>query len=96
MPATKKRAAASNVQSPLETYLREINETALLTAQDERELAVRIGEGDLAVWKKKLARVGDPWLRMVRDDPSESPQADAPSNSPQRSDNLPGPGVSDE
>jgi RNA polymerase primary sigma factor len=34
------------VQTPLETYLREINETALLTAAQERELAVRIGEGD--------------------------------------------------
>jgi RNA polymerase primary sigma factor len=30
----------------LETYLREINETALLTAEGERELATRIGQGD--------------------------------------------------
>jgi RNA polymerase primary sigma factor len=36
----------ATVQTPLETYLREINETALLTAAQERELAVRIGEGD--------------------------------------------------
>ena len=43
---TKRSRSSSAVQSPLETYLREINETALLTAQDERELAVRIGEGD--------------------------------------------------
>ncbi len=34
-------------QSPLETYLREINETALLSAKEERTLAVRIGEGDV-------------------------------------------------
>src|SRR5690606_6510987 len=34
-------------QSPLETYLREINETALLTAKQERELARRIAEGDV-------------------------------------------------
>lgn len=34
-------------QSPLETYLREINETALLTAADETSLANRIAEGDV-------------------------------------------------
>ena len=34
------------VQSPLETYLREINETALLTADEEKDLARRIGVGD--------------------------------------------------
>jgi RNA polymerase primary sigma factor len=33
------------VQSPLETYLREINETALLTADQEKDLARQIGEG---------------------------------------------------
>ncbi len=33
-------------QSPLETYLREINETPLLSAKEERELAKRIGDGD--------------------------------------------------
>ena len=42
----RRRKTGSAVQSPLETYLREINETALLTAAQERELAVRIGEGD--------------------------------------------------
>jgi RNA polymerase primary sigma factor len=36
----------ASVQTPLETYLREINETALLTAAQERELATRIGDGD--------------------------------------------------
>lgn len=34
-------------QSPLETYLREINETPLLSAKEERELATRIGTGDV-------------------------------------------------
>ncbi|MCE9530240.1 MAG: RNA polymerase sigma factor RpoD/SigA [Planctomycetes bacterium] len=34
------------VQSPLETYLREINETSLLTADEEKELAYRIATGD--------------------------------------------------
>src|SRR2546422_2746599 len=34
------------VQSPLETYLREINETALLTADEEKQLAYRIEDGD--------------------------------------------------
>jgi RNA polymerase primary sigma factor len=33
-------------QSPLETYLREINETPLLKAEEERELAYRIEKGD--------------------------------------------------
>jgi RNA polymerase primary sigma factor len=42
----KVRSAA--VQSPLETYLREINETALLTADQEKELAYRIEVGDSA------------------------------------------------
>ncbi|HAA49052.1 MAG TPA: RNA polymerase subunit sigma [Planctomycetaceae bacterium] len=45
MPATARRA--TRVQAPLETYLREINETDLLNAQQERELAFRIEEGDL-------------------------------------------------
>src|SRR5438477_2719091 len=34
------------VQSPLETYLREINETPLLNAQEERDLAYKIEDGD--------------------------------------------------
>jgi RNA polymerase primary sigma factor len=33
-------------QSPFETYLCEINETALLTAQEEKELGYRIEDGD--------------------------------------------------
>jgi len=34
------------VQSPLETYLREINEIKLLSAEEEKELAHRIAKGD--------------------------------------------------
>jgi RNA polymerase primary sigma factor len=41
-----RRARGDAVQSPLETYLREINETPLLSAQEEKDLAERIGEGD--------------------------------------------------
>ncbi|MBQ2622580.1 MAG: sigma-70 family RNA polymerase sigma factor [Thermoguttaceae bacterium] len=33
-------------QSPLETYLKEINDTALLTSEEEQELAIRIAQGD--------------------------------------------------
>jgi RNA polymerase primary sigma factor len=40
------RARSETVQSPLETYLREINETPLLTAEGEKELAERIETGD--------------------------------------------------
>jgi RNA polymerase primary sigma factor len=36
-----------SAQSPLETYLREINETGLLNAEMERELARRIANGDV-------------------------------------------------
>ncbi|MDZ7617787.1 MAG: sigma-70 family RNA polymerase sigma factor, partial [Patescibacteria group bacterium] len=46
MLKTRRNADDSSVQSPLETYLREINETALLSADDEYELAIAIGEGD--------------------------------------------------
>ncbi len=41
-----RRPRGEAVQSPLETYLREINETPLLTAQQEKELAHQIEEGD--------------------------------------------------
>jgi RNA polymerase primary sigma factor len=41
-----RRARSESVQSPLETYLREINETPLLTADGEKELAERIETGD--------------------------------------------------
>ncbi len=42
----KRRKTGSAVQTPLETYLREINETPLLDARQERELATAIGQGD--------------------------------------------------
>jgi RNA polymerase primary sigma factor len=60
MPRTR-RKTASAVQSPLETYLREINETALLTANDERDLAVAIGNGDTAA-RDRMVRAN---LRLV-------------------------------
>src|ERR1700758_3816886 len=42
----QRRLKSRPVQSPLETYLGEINETRLLTADEEKELAYRIGDGD--------------------------------------------------
>jgi len=51
----------ASVQSPLETYLREINETALLSATDEQDLAVAIGEGDLQA-RDRMVRAN---LRLV-------------------------------
>ena len=50
-----------SVQSPLETYLREINETALLSAKEERELAQAIGNGDVAA-RDRMVRAN---LRLV-------------------------------
>lgn len=41
-----RRPRSEAVQSPLETYLREINCTALLTADEEKQLAYRIEGGD--------------------------------------------------
>src|SRR5689334_2415492 len=41
-----RRKLNDSVQSPLETYLREINETPLLNAEEEKELAERIETGD--------------------------------------------------
>jgi RNA polymerase primary sigma factor len=41
-----RRARSESVQSPLETYLREINETPLLSPEAEKELAERIETGD--------------------------------------------------
>ncbi len=48
-------------QSPLETYLREINETALLTADEEKDLARRIEVGDTAA-RDQMVRAN---LRLV-------------------------------
>lgn len=39
--------AKASSQSPLETYLREINETGLLSAEEERSLARKIADGDV-------------------------------------------------
>jgi RNA polymerase primary sigma factor len=63
---TRKRAAtprkrSDSLQTPLETYLREINETALLSAADEQELATQIGEGDVRA-RDRMVRAN---LRLV-------------------------------
>src|SRR5216684_2537890 len=42
----RRRLRTDPVQSPLETYLSEINETPLLTAEEEKQLALRIEDGD--------------------------------------------------
>jgi RNA polymerase primary sigma factor len=51
----------TTAQSPLETYLREINETALLTAKEERELAKLIEQGDVRA-RDRMVRAN---LRLV-------------------------------
>lgn len=61
MPTTKQKPSLSSVQSPLETYLREINETQLLSADDEQELAVAIGQGDTQA-RDRMVRAN---LRLV-------------------------------
>ena len=58
---TKRRRPSAAVQSPLETYLREINETALLSAEEERDLAIRIGQGDTRA-RDRMVRAN---LRLV-------------------------------
>jgi RNA polymerase primary sigma factor len=50
-----------SLQSPLETYLREINQTPLLSAQEERDLAYRIQDGDVEA-RDHLVRAN---LRLV-------------------------------
>lgn len=60
MTKTRRRSGAS-VQSPLETYLREINETSLLSADDEHDLAVSIGHGDVQA-RDRMVRAN---LRLV-------------------------------
>ncbi|MCI0357486.1 MAG: RNA polymerase sigma factor RpoD/SigA [Planctomycetaceae bacterium] len=52
---------AASLQTPLETYLREINETALLTAKDERDLAGAIADGDVRA-RDRMVRAN---LRLV-------------------------------
>jgi RNA polymerase primary sigma factor len=56
-----RRPRADAVQSPLETYLREINETRLLSAQEEKDLAYRIEKGD-AEARDRMVRAN---LRLV-------------------------------
>src|SRR5262249_55582139 len=61
-PMTRlRRPHGPSVQSPLETYLREINETALLTADEEKQLAYRIDDGDTAA-RDRMVRAN---LRLV-------------------------------
>ncbi|MBM3970688.1 MAG: sigma-70 family RNA polymerase sigma factor [Planctomycetes bacterium] len=59
--ATTRRRLPSRVQNPLETYLREINETALLTAQEEKDLSNAIHQGDTAA-RDRMVRAN---LRLV-------------------------------
>ncbi|MCS7306315.1 MAG: RNA polymerase sigma factor RpoD/SigA [Thermoguttaceae bacterium] len=56
-----RRRSAGAVQSPLETYLREINETPLLTPEEEQELALAIAQGD-PVARDRMVRAN---LRLV-------------------------------
>lgn len=64
-PAPRKERRKSTrdgaAQSPLETYLREINETALLSADDETELAEAIAQGDVMA-RDRMVRAN---LRLV-------------------------------
>ncbi len=60
MPRTR-RKSATTVQSPLESYLREINETPLLSPEEEQELAIAIGEGD-PIARDQMVRAN---LRLV-------------------------------
>ena len=55
------RSRPELVQSPLETYLREINETSLLTADQEKSLARLIEKGDNAA-RDQMVRAN---LRLV-------------------------------
>lgn len=57
----QRRLRTEAVQSPLETYLREINETPLLNAQQEKELALRIEAGDIEA-RDQMVRAN---LRLV-------------------------------
>ena len=58
---TRSRRRGSGLQSPLETYLREINETALLTADEEKSLARAIAVGDVRA-RDRMVRAN---LRLV-------------------------------
>jgi RNA polymerase primary sigma factor len=56
-----READDATVQTPLETYLREINATALLSAGDEQDLARRIAQGDMEA-RDRMVRAN---LRLV-------------------------------
>src|SRR5690349_15089579 len=56
-----RRHRRDTVQSPLETYLREINEVDLLSAAEEKDLARRIATGDKAA-REHMVRAN---LRLV-------------------------------
>src|SRR4051794_14442693 len=57
-----RRLRTDSVQSPLETYLREINETPLLNAEQEKELAYRIRERGDSEARDQMVRAN---LRLV-------------------------------
>jgi RNA polymerase primary sigma factor len=57
----RRRKDGDQLQSPLETYLREINETKLLTAEDEQFLARQIALGDVQA-RDRMVRAN---LRLV-------------------------------
>lgn len=57
----RKTRKESALQTPLETYLREINETRLLTADEEKELARAIAKGDVFA-RDRMVRAN---LRLV-------------------------------
>ncbi|MEM6779763.1 MAG: sigma-70 family RNA polymerase sigma factor [Planctomycetota bacterium] len=59
--STSRATKTASAQSPLETYLREINETPLLSADEELELAARIASGDVMA-RDQMVRAN---LRLV-------------------------------
>lgn len=61
MARARRKNTPATPQSPLETYLREINETPLLSPEDEQDLAVAIGEGDVKA-RDRMVRAN---LRLV-------------------------------
>jgi RNA polymerase primary sigma factor len=61
MQKTARRRLSPGVQTPLETYLREINETALLTAKEEKDLSRQISAGS----KESRDRMVRANLRLV-------------------------------
>jgi RNA polymerase primary sigma factor len=61
LKAARLKRPTRGLQSPLETYLREINETALLTADEEKQLARQIAVGDVEA-RDRMVRAN---LRLV-------------------------------